>query len=42
MAELPFFWLGAGEVDLKLGVDTQEFISGVRPYIMPCTRPKAP
>lgn len=42
VAELPFFWLGGGEVDLKLGVDTREFIAGAKPYVMPCTRPKTP
>ncbi|KAM7273195.1 hypothetical protein ACFE04_027859 [Oxalis oulophora] len=32
-----FFWLGGGEVDLKLGVDTSEFINFVKPFIFSCS-----
>ncbi|KAG0472621.1 hypothetical protein HPP92_014040 [Vanilla planifolia] len=32
-----FFWLGGGEVDLKLGIRTAEFISTVKPFIVSCT-----
>ncbi|XP_059458769.1 uncharacterized protein LOC132188360 isoform X2 [Corylus avellana] len=28
-----FFWLGGGEVDLKLGIRTSEFINFVKPFI---------
>lgn len=31
-----FFWLGGGEVDLKLGMKTSEFISSVKPFIVRC------
>ncbi|CAN6923146.1 unnamed protein product [Brassica oleracea] len=29
-----FFWLGGGEIDLKLGVRTSEFIDFVKPFIV--------
>ncbi|KAL6979734.1 hypothetical protein U1Q18_021390 [Sarracenia purpurea var. burkii] len=32
-----FFWLGGGEVDLKLGMSTSEFINFVRPFIVSCS-----
>lgn len=32
-----FFWLGGGEVDLKLGTKTDEFIKIVKPFITDCT-----
>ncbi|KAK8538101.1 hypothetical protein V6N12_044239 [Hibiscus sabdariffa] len=32
-----FFWLGGGEVDLKLGIRTSEFISFVKPFIVSCS-----
>ncbi|XP_062074725.1 uncharacterized protein LOC133778729 [Humulus lupulus] len=32
-----FFWLGGGEVDLKLGIRTSEFVSSVRPFIVNCS-----
>jgi hypothetical protein len=32
-----FFWLGGGEVDLKLGIRTSEFISFVKPFIVRCS-----
>ncbi|EEF36509.1 uncharacterized protein LOC8276938 isoform X2 [Ricinus communis] len=32
-----FFWLGGGEVDLKLGIRTSEFINFVRPFIFSCS-----
>mmetsp|Transcript_7077 Transcript_7077/g.43611 ORF Transcript_7077/g.43611 Transcript_7077/m.43611 type:complete len:244 (+) Transcript_7077:786-1517(+) len=31
------FWLGAGEVDLKLGLNTQQFIKAYDPFICDCT-----
>ncbi|PSS09721.1 Envelope glycoprotein like [Actinidia chinensis var. chinensis] len=31
-----FFWLGGGEVDLKLGIRTSEFIDYVKPFIVSC------
>ncbi|GBG78434.1 hypothetical protein CBR_g26463 [Chara braunii] len=33
----PFFWLGGGEVDLKLGIRTDDFIRLVDPFIVDCT-----
>ena len=30
---LPKFWLGAGEVDLKLGVNTKEFCAVLNPIV---------
>ncbi|KAJ7944754.1 YbaK/aminoacyl-tRNA synthetase-associated domain [Quillaja saponaria] len=32
-----FFWLGGGEVDLKLGIRTSEFIRSIRPFIVSCS-----
>ncbi|KAL9267776.1 hypothetical protein AKJ16_DCAP17560 [Drosera capensis] len=32
-----FFWLGGGEVDLKMGIRTTEFIDFVKPFIVKCT-----
>ncbi|XP_030948738.1 uncharacterized protein LOC115972553 [Quercus lobata] len=32
-----FFWLGGGEVDLKLGIRTSEFIDFVKPFIVSCS-----
>ena len=31
-----YFWLGAGEVDLKLGLNTQQFIKAYNPFICDC------
>ncbi|XP_010258976.1 PREDICTED: uncharacterized protein LOC104598550 [Nelumbo nucifera] len=32
-----FFWLGGGEVDLKLGIRTSQFINFVKPFIVSCS-----
>lgn len=32
-----FFWLGGGEVDLKLGIQTPQFIDCVKPFIVSCS-----
>lgn len=32
-----FFWLGGGEVFLKLGINTQEFIHSVKPFVVSCS-----
>ncbi|KAG8374742.1 hypothetical protein BUALT_Bualt10G0027500 [Buddleja alternifolia] len=32
-----FFWLGGGEIDLKLGIRTPEFIDFVKPFIINCS-----
>ncbi|KAL3499553.1 hypothetical protein ACH5RR_038646 [Cinchona calisaya] len=32
-----FFWLGGGEIDLKLGIRTTEFINLVKPFIVNCS-----
>ncbi|XP_010919525.1 uncharacterized protein [Elaeis guineensis] len=32
-----FFWLGGGEVDLKLGIRTSQFISAINPFVMSCS-----
>ncbi|XP_022735982.1 uncharacterized protein LOC111289308 [Durio zibethinus] len=32
-----FFWLGGGEVDLKLGIRTSEFINFLKPFIVSCS-----
>ncbi|PIA35702.1 hypothetical protein AQUCO_03500216v1 [Aquilegia coerulea] len=32
-----FFWLGGGEIDLKLGIRTSQFIDLVKPFIVPCS-----
>ncbi|KAL6550180.1 hypothetical protein OROMI_020668 [Orobanche minor] len=34
---LDFFWLGGGEVDLKMGIRTPEFIDYVKPFIINCS-----
>ena len=31
------FWLGGGEVDLKLGLSWAEFAAVYRPYVVDCT-----
>lgn len=35
--EPDFFWLGGGEVDLKLGIRTSQFIDFVKPFIVKCS-----
>lgn len=35
--EPEFFWLGGGDVDLKLGIATSEFIRYVNPFIVACS-----
>eukprot|EP00878_Enallax_costatus_P018480 GHUV01019455.1.p1 GENE.GHUV01019455.1~~GHUV01019455.1.p1 ORF type:complete len:203 (+),score=45.50 GHUV01019455.1:669-1277(+) len=32
-----FFWIGAGEVDLKVGMSAAEFIEGYKPMVLDCT-----
>lgn len=32
-----FFWLGAGEVDLKVGMPVQQFIAAYKPILVDCT-----
>ncbi|XP_016551622.2 uncharacterized protein LOC107851195 [Capsicum annuum] len=32
-----FFWLGGGEIDLKLGMRTSEFINFAKPFIVNCS-----
>lgn len=32
-----FFWLGGGEIDLKLGIRTSEFINFAKPFIVNCS-----
>ncbi|OAY75720.1 hypothetical protein ACMD2_09800 [Ananas comosus] len=32
-----FFWLGGGEVDLKLGIRTPQFINAVNPFVVSCS-----
>lgn len=32
-----YFWLGGGEVDLKLGIRTSDFINFVKPFIVSCS-----
>ncbi|PKA61082.1 hypothetical protein AXF42_Ash005978 [Apostasia shenzhenica] len=32
-----FFWLGGGEVDLKLGIRTSEFINSIKPLLVSCS-----
>ncbi|KAI3974260.1 hypothetical protein MKX01_030929 [Papaver californicum] len=32
-----FFWLGGGEIELKLGIKTSEFINYVKPFIVNCS-----
>ncbi|KAG0553497.1 hypothetical protein KC19_12G015900 [Ceratodon purpureus] len=31
-----FFWLGGGEVDLKLGIKTDDFLNIVKPFVTDC------
>ncbi|KAH7427376.1 hypothetical protein KP509_10G041200 [Ceratopteris richardii] len=33
----PFFWLGGGEVDLKLGLNAFEFVKKFNPFIVDCS-----
>jgi hypothetical protein len=36
-----FFWLGGGEVDLKLGMPTSQFLNAFRPFVVKCSwRPR--
>ncbi|KZV45333.1 hypothetical protein F511_04071 [Dorcoceras hygrometricum] len=35
--EPDFFWLGGGEIDLKLGIRTSQFIDFVRPFVVNCS-----
>lgn len=37
IASLPYFWLGGGEVDVKLQSRTAEFIKVFKPVILDCT-----
>ncbi|KAK8944430.1 hypothetical protein KSP39_PZI008291 [Platanthera zijinensis] len=32
-----FFWLGGGEVDLKLGIRTPQFINAFNPFLVSCS-----
>ena len=32
-----FFWIGAGEVDLKLGLHAAEFVRKYQPIVADCT-----
>ncbi|GJM86372.1 hypothetical protein PR202_ga02225 [Eleusine coracana subsp. coracana] len=32
-----FFWLGGGEVDLKLGMLTSQFLNAFRPFVVKCS-----
>ncbi|XP_074356848.1 uncharacterized protein LOC141696630 isoform X2 [Apium graveolens] len=32
-----FFWLGGGEIDLKLGIRTSEFVNYLNPFIVDCS-----
>ncbi|KAG2434772.1 hypothetical protein HXX76_007657 [Chlamydomonas incerta] len=32
-----FFWMGAGEVDLKVGMSVNEFIEAYQPFVIDCT-----
>ena len=34
------FYLGGGEVDLKLWVNTEDFRACYHPYVMDCTNPR--
>lgn len=36
------FWLGAGEVDLKVGMSAAEFIKVYQPHVVDCTYDDAP
>lgn len=45
IAALPaetFFWLGAGEVDLKVGLHAQEFVRAYGAHVVDCTYDEAP
>lgn len=33
----PFFWLGGGDIDLKLGLNVQEFVKVFNPFITDCS-----
>ena len=37
IAQLDFFWMGGGEVDLKLGMRTCDFIDAYQPLVIDCT-----
>jgi len=32
-----FFWLGGGEVDLKLGMRTSQYLSAFSPFVVKCS-----
>lgn len=32
-----FFWLGGGEVDLKLGMRTSQFLKAFNPFVVTCS-----
>jgi hypothetical protein len=32
-----FFWLGGGEVDLKLGMRTSQFLKAFNPFVVNCS-----
>ncbi|KMZ57497.1 Proline--tRNA ligase, partial [Zostera marina] len=32
-----FFWLGGGEVDLKLGIRTRQFLKSFKPFVIRCS-----
>ncbi|KAM7525588.1 hypothetical protein LguiA_015490 [Lonicera macranthoides] len=32
-----YFWLGGGEIDLKLGIKTSEFVNFLNPFIVKCS-----
>lgn len=34
--EAGFFWLGGGEVDLKLGIRTSDFVRIINPFVVDC------
>ncbi len=33
----PFFWMGGGEVDLKLGLSAPQFVAAYSPLVVDCT-----
>jgi len=35
--ESDLFWLGAGEVDLKIGMHVKDFIASFSPFVVDCT-----
>ncbi|KAJ4811849.1 YbaK/aminoacyl-tRNA synthetase-associated domain-containing protein [Rhynchospora pubera] len=35
--EEDYFWLGGGEVDLKLGMKTSQFLSAFKPFVVKCS-----